>query len=147
MSSTPILFKVLNPMMMTLLKSPLHKWVSDGIMIITFKGIKSGKEYATPISYYREDGKVYGFTHAKWWRNLARGAEVRVRLKGQEYTGYAQVESKDVAQKAAALRKMMLAKPQEAGFYNINFDPDGMPNDGDLVKAAEDAVLIRISLN
>jgi hypothetical protein len=44
MSSTPILFKVLNPLMMTLLKSPLHKWVSDGILIITFKGIKSGKE-------------------------------------------------------------------------------------------------------
>jgi hypothetical protein len=42
---------------------------------------------------------------------------------------------------------MLLAKPQEAGFYNINFDPDGKPNEGDLVRAAEEAVLIRISLN
>ena len=147
MSSTPILFKVLNPMMITLLKSPLHKWVSGGIMIITFKGIKSGKEYATPISYFREDGKVYGFTHAKWWRNLAKGAEVCIRLQGQDYTGYAQVESKDVAQKVDALRKMMLAKPQEAGFYNVAFEPDGEPNEEDLVKAAEEAVLIRISMN
>ena len=146
MSSTPLMFKILNPVMETILKSPVHKVVSDGILIITFMGIKSGKEYSTPISYVMENGTVYCFTHAQWWRNLAQGAEVKVRLKGQDTAGFAQVEAEDIDQKTSAMRKMVIAKPQEAGFYNVTFDSDGEPMEAEVIKAAEEAVLIRISL-
>ncbi|MCJ7661778.1 MAG: hypothetical protein MUO67_21745 [Anaerolineales bacterium] len=145
MSSTPLMFKILNPFMKTILKSPVHKVVSDGILIITFMGIKSGKEYSTPISYFMENGTVYCFTHAQWWRNLAEGAEVKVRLQGQDTAGFAQVEAEDMAQKTSAMRKMVIAKPQEAGFYNVTFDSDGEPVQEEVIKAAEEAVLIRIS--
>jgi hypothetical protein len=146
MSSTPLMFKILNPFMKTILKSPVHKVVSDGILIITFMGIKSGKEYSTPISYFMENGTVYCFTHAQWWRNLAEGAEVKVRLQGQDTAGFAQVEAEDMAQKTSAMRKMVIAKPQEAGFYNVTFDSDGEPVQEEVIKAAEEAVLIRITL-
>jgi len=99
MSSTPLIFNILNPVMEVMLKSPVHKVVSDGILIITFKGIKSGKEYSTPISYFMENGTAYCFTHAQWWKNLAQGAEVKVRLKGEDYKGYALAEAEDMAQK------------------------------------------------
>ena len=145
MSSTPLMFKILNPVMKTILKSPVHKVVSEGILIITFTGIKSGKEYSTPISYFMENGTVYCFTHAQWWRNLAEGAEVKVRLKGQDTVGFAEVEAEDMAQKTSAMRKMIIAKPQEAGFYNVTFDSDGEPVEAEVIKAAEEAVLIRIS--
>jgi hypothetical protein len=56
-------------------------------------------------------------------------------------------EANDLAQKTTALRKMMKAKPQEAGFYNITFDSEGVPKDEELLKAAEDVVYIRISLS
>ena len=146
MSSTPLMFKILNPFMKTILKSPVHKVVSDGILIITFMGIKSGKEYSTPISYVMENGTVYCFTHAQWWRNLAEGAEVKVRLQGQDTAGFAQVEAEDMAKKTSAMRKMVIAKPQEAGFYNVTFDSDGEPVQEEVIKAAEEAVLIRITL-
>ena len=145
MSSTPLMFKILNPVMKTILKSPVHKVVSEGILIITFTGIKSGKEYSTPISYFMENDTVYCFTHAQWWRNLAQGAEVKVRLKGQDTVGFAEVEAEDMAQKTSAMRKMIIAKPQEAGFYNVTFDSDGEPVEAEVIKAAEEAVLIRIS--
>ena len=146
MSSTSLTFKVLNPIMKMILKSSIHKVVSDGILIIIFKGIKTGKEYSTPISYFLENGTIYCFTHAQWWRNLADGAEVKVRLKGQDTVGFAQAEAEDIAQKASVMRKMVIAKPQEAGFYNVTFDLDGNPVEEEVIRGAEEAVLIRISL-
>ena len=132
--------------MKMILKSSIHKVVSDGILIIIFKGIKTGKEYSTPISYFLENGTIYCFTHAQWWRNLADGAEVKVRLKGQDTVGFAQAEAEDIAQKASVMRKMVIAKPQEAGFYNVTFDSDGNPVEEEVIRGAEEAVLIRISL-
>ena len=146
MSSTSLTFKILNPIMKMILKSSIHKVVSDGILIIIFKGIKTGKEYSTPISYFLENGTIYCFTHAQWWRNLADGAEVKVRLKGQDTVGFAQAEAEDIAQKASVMRKMVIAKPQEAGFYNVTFDSDGNPVEEEVIRGAEEAVLIRISL-
>jgi hypothetical protein len=132
--------------MSTILKSPAHKVVSDGILLITFKGIKSGKEFSTPISYFSDNGTVYCFTHAQWWRNLANGADVKVRIKGQDYEGYAVPKTKDMAQKIISMRKMVKVKPQEAGFYNVTFGSDGEPVEEEVIKAAEEAVLIQISL-
>jgi hypothetical protein len=71
---------------------------------------------------------------------------VKVRLKGQDTAGFAQVEALDMAQKTSAMRKMVIAKPQEAGFYNVAFDSDGEPVQAEVIKAAEEAVLIRITL-
>mgnify|MGYP001825628265 CR=1 FL=1 len=141
-----MIFNFLNPVMKVMLKSPVHKVVSDGIWILTFKGIKSGKEYSTPVSYFMDNGTVYCFTHAQWWRNLVNGAEVKVRLLGKDYVGYAQTEVEDMTQKTIAMRTMVMTKPQEAGFYNVTFDSDGQPVEEEVIKAAEEAALIRISL-
>ena len=42
-----------NPMITWLLRSPLHGLVSKSIMLITYKGRKSSKEYTTPVNYLR----------------------------------------------------------------------------------------------
>ena len=72
--------------------------------------------------------------------------EVKVRLKGEDTVGFAQAEAEDIAQKASVMRKMVIAKPQEAGFYNVTFDLDGNPVEEEVIRGAEEAVLIRISL-
>ena len=115
-------------------------------MIITFKGTKSGKEYSTPVSYVKEDDAVYCFTHGRWWRNLATGADVRVRVKGQDYQGHAVAEAEDVPQISAALRKLLLANPIDGRFYGVTFESEGEPNAEELNKAAAEAVMIRISI-
>ncbi|NIM06334.1 MAG: nitroreductase family deazaflavin-dependent oxidoreductase, partial [Armatimonadetes bacterium] len=90
MSLASALYRAINPIMMSLLKSPMHSLVSKNLMIITFTGRKSGKEYATPVSYFEDNGKVYCFTHSGWWRNVGEGARVRLRIRGVEYQGLAE---------------------------------------------------------
>ena len=52
-------FKVVNPFMKSLLRSPLHGWMSGSVTILGFQGRKSGREFATPLSYVREDRTVF----------------------------------------------------------------------------------------
>jgi len=72
--------KIYNPMMKALLRSPLHGMVSNGIMLITFHGRKSGKVHSTPVNYLREGNNITVFSRRDrvWWRNLRGGAEVTV---------------------------------------------------------------------
>ena len=89
MSSTLFMFRVLNTIMKGMLRSPFHSVISNQILFITFTGRKSGQMYSTPVSYYQEDGTVYCFTHAGWWKNFDGGAEVHALIRGQELTGTA----------------------------------------------------------
>ena len=146
MSSTPMFFRILNPVMKTILNSPWHRLVSNKIMVITFKGIKLGQEYSTPVSYFLEGDTVYCFTHGKWWQNLAAGANVTLRIKGEDYTGFATAENEDIAQISAALQKMLIGNPSDARYYGVTFDADGQPNLDEIRKAASEAVMIRIAL-
>jgi hypothetical protein len=48
-----------NAFMKFILRTPLlHNLVSSKIMLITFKGRKSGKTYSTPVSYYQDGNSV-----------------------------------------------------------------------------------------
>jgi len=48
------IIRVMNPLIITILHSPLHSMMSKATMLITFTGRKSGKQYTTPVSYSQE---------------------------------------------------------------------------------------------
>ena len=146
MGCMELLFKVINPIMKLILRSPLHATISKRIMIITFTGKLSGREYSTPVSYFHEGDQVICFTHGSWWRNIADGADVKVRIQGEELRGHAVAVKDDIGRKVENLTKMMKAVPSDAGFYNVKFDEHGEPRREDIESAASDAVLINIQL-
>ena len=146
MSSTPVFFRVLNPIMKAVLKSPLHSSVSGRIMIITFTGRKSGKEYSTPVSYFKENREIFCFTHGGWWRNIDGGAQVMVRVQGKDHQGFAEAISDDSEYKSEHLAKMLKAIPSDARYYGVNLDANGEPDIDEVNQAAVDVVMIRIRL-
>ena len=146
MSSTPMTFRILNPIMKSILKSPFHKMMSGQIMIITFQGAKSGKEYATPVSYSMENETVHCFTHATWWKNFTSKPEVKLRIQGQDFEGSAKAIKGDQERIAAGLEKQLKAVPFDANFYNVSMDEDGQPNKDDVKAAAAECVMVQISL-
>jgi len=76
------MFVIINPVMRMLLHSPLHRIFSDSIMLITWTGRKSGKQFTTPVRYLREGKTICCFTLKEnvWWRNLRDGEIVTLRL-------------------------------------------------------------------
>ncbi|HEU5100879.1 MAG TPA: hypothetical protein VFU22_17740 [Roseiflexaceae bacterium] len=79
------LFRALNPLMLALLRSPLHGLLSGMLMLLSYKGRKSGKVYTIPIGYFVwDEGELMAFTSARWWTNLRDGAPVTLLLKQQQ---------------------------------------------------------------
>jgi hypothetical protein len=79
-------YRIVNPTMAALLRSPLHRLLSNALMLLTFQGWKSGKRYTIPVGYMQEGNRLYIFSHAGWWKNLP-GRQVVVRLRGKDVRG------------------------------------------------------------
>lgn len=72
----PVFELVINPAMKGILRSPLHRILSDSLLLITFTGRQSGGEYTTPVGYEQKAGTLYITSQSNrvWWKNLRGGA-------------------------------------------------------------------------
>jgi F420H(2)-dependent quinone reductase len=141
----PIL-RLLNPFVAMLLRSRFHHLMSKDIMLISFTGRRSGRQYTTPVSYVREGNVVRCVTSSPWWRNLRGGAEVSLRIRGEDRAGHAEAISGDVERISDAVSAFLKQVPRDAPYYDITLGPDGEPNPADLRRAAESRTLIDIRL-
>ena len=77
--------KLYNPIVILLLRSPLHSIMDKSTILITFTGRKSGKTYTIPISYVRNGDTLMMISQREhsWWKNLRGGAQVTLYLQGR----------------------------------------------------------------
>jgi F420H(2)-dependent quinone reductase len=82
-----------NPILKALLRSPLHGVASGRLALITVTGRRTGRRFTFPVGYTKRDDRVtigVGWPERKvWWRNLRQPAPVKMRIRGQSYTGTA----------------------------------------------------------
>lgn len=83
------LYRIINPIMALLLRSPLHSLLSKSLMLLSFTGRKSGKRYSVPVGYMQAGQDLFVFTHSKWGKNLSGGVPVTLRLRGRNVAGTA----------------------------------------------------------
>ncbi|MCL4562131.1 MAG: nitroreductase/quinone reductase family protein [Chloroflexi bacterium] len=146
MSQTPSIPPYVNSMMKFMLRSPLHGLVSKSILLITFKGRRSGKSFTTPVSYSQHDGQVTIFTHAGWWKNLDGHAPVELRLQGRDVQAMATPVAVDKQAVAAGLIEHLRKVPSDARYYGVAFDDRKNPQPEDVEKASQSVVMINVSL-
>lgn len=101
--------RILNTVLIPLLRSPGHRLVSKTVMLITFTGRKTGQQYSFPVGYKREENTITIFTRKdrKWWRNLQDGAEVSLRIRGKNLTAVATSNLQDDVEAMYPLMKEM----------------------------------------
>jgi F420H(2)-dependent quinone reductase len=80
-----------NTIATAILRSPWHGMRSDRLLLLTFTGRKSGKEFTTPMRYVQESETLLLRVVYPWWKNLVGEATVRVLLRGEMRTGTAEV--------------------------------------------------------
>jgi deazaflavin-dependent oxidoreductase (nitroreductase family) len=139
--------KLYNPFVKWVLRSPLHGVVSKGVMLVTFTGRKSRKQYCTPVNYIREGELLWtvSFRHRSWWRNLCGGASVMVRLAGRDLKGISNViVDRDAV--AASLMAYLSRVPQYARYLGVTLNAEGYPNAAEVARAAESRVMVQIQL-
>ena len=88
------IFKFINPIITTILRSPFHGILSKALMLVEFTGRASGRRMRTPAAYFREsDTVVRAFTESdrQWWRNVIDGQPFHVWIEGKPYGASAEV--------------------------------------------------------
>ena len=136
-----------NPIMMWLLRSPLHGMLSSSTTIITYTGRKSGKTFSTPVNYIRDGDVLWtiSFRHRKWWRNL-RNTPVTVRVQGKDLAGVAEAIT-DEPQVMDCLMAYLRQAPQIAKYIGVGLDTNRQPKSQDVAEAAKTRVMVRVRLS
>jgi uncharacterized protein len=101
--------------MRMLLRSPLRTFVGAGMLLVTYRGRRSGHTYTTPVEYVRDADRLLVLvarpSRKQWWRNVQENPLVEVTLDGRTRRANAVVEVGADAQvdlaRYAALRPRM----------------------------------------
>jgi len=135
-----------NDFMSWVLRSPLHGMLSNGMMLITVTGRKTGKQYTTPVEYFREDGNLWVMTSRDrtWWRNLKGGAKVSLLLKRKPVTACAELDL-DERVVEARMYEYIKHMPRAAKPLGIHIE-NGNAKPEDIARTAKDRLFVRLQL-
>jgi len=143
-------YKVVNPFMKVLLRSPLHRYASESLTLLYFRGRKSGREFVTPLSYVRRENTVWLLSahSTRWWMNLREdGTPVRLVIAGETLTGKAKLWDGDSETLRDRVRRYITALPRDAKFYGITLDENEKPVEESLAKVAPELVFVEVELD
>jgi deazaflavin-dependent oxidoreductase (nitroreductase family) len=136
-----------NPIISSRLRSARPGKLAESVLLLTFTGRKSGKEFTTPVGYTRHGNMLTVFTGRPWWKNLQEKPNVRVRVQGRDLDGVAEVvtDNAEVAQAAQAFIAEQGAK--NAQRIGLLVARGYQPTYQDLLEATRDRVVIRITVS
>ncbi len=152
-SSKVFMKKIINPVVTLILHSPLRFLLSDSVLLVTYRGRKTGKEYTIPVQYAQAGNDIYivpGNPEQKnWWRNLKEATTVKLVLRGQTLAGTAVVLIPETDSEAilAGFGVYLRRFPALIKYHHIRVEAGGSLNAGDLQRAAKNAVMIRVELS
>lgn len=144
--------RILNPVVGLILKSPLHGIMSSALLLLIYRGRKSGKKYQLPVQYVQEGETIYivpGTPQRKvWWRNFEESAPVRVVLRGRERSGKASLLTgeKAEAEIAKALKLYFKRFPSAARMHNVSVHDNGTYEAESLDRAARETIIVQVNL-
>jgi deazaflavin-dependent oxidoreductase (nitroreductase family) len=145
--------KIFNPFVRLILCSPQHGLFSAALLLITYRGRKSSKEYSLPVQYAQDGEHIYivpGAPEQKtWWRNLKDGAPVQLTLRGKTLAGKGMLLKQDTDTETIieGFGLYLRCFPALTKYHHIRVEADGSINAEDLRHAAASVVMIQVELN
>lgn len=140
-----MLYRLINPPVKALLRSPLHGLLSHNTLLLEFTGRRTGRLLSTPISYHQADGHYHCFTSRSsgWWRNLEGTRPVQIRVAGRRVAAIPKLERENRECVSVALRAFLLAVPRDAAHAGVRLDKRGEPAEADIQRVVPDMVYLR----
>lgn len=77
------LLRVVNPILGALLRTPLAGPARKQLMVLSFTGRKTGRQFSIPLSAHLIDNDLYALTGAPWKQNFRGGAAAKVVYAGK----------------------------------------------------------------
>jgi len=138
----------LNPLVTAMLRSPLHRFVSPALMLVTVTGRRSGRTYTMPVGYLDDgDALVVLVNDAplkQWWRNYLDGGPITVELGRKRLDGTAHVVSPDSGEFRRRAESSFRRARFIARIFGIDFDPSRGLTVAQLQQLAARVAIVRI---
>lgn len=77
------LLRLVNPILRSLLHTPLAGPLRTQLMVVSFTGRKTGRHFSIPLSAHVIDNDFYALTEAGWKHNFSDGAAAQVVYDGK----------------------------------------------------------------
>jgi glyoxylase-like metal-dependent hydrolase (beta-lactamase superfamily II) len=142
------IIKVGNPIFGWLLRSPLHGLVDEHLMLVRFRGRKTGRSYTLPVGRRTTDGRLGVLTNSPWRDNFRGGASVEVILRGELRRGRAElVEDPDEVARIYADLIEEYGHEQAVRRLGIRINVDRAPTQEELVDVIERSGLSFVAID
>lgn len=139
-------FRFVNPIVIALLSSPLRGLLGGSMVVMRYRGNKSGREFRVPVRFIRDGQDIIVSTskETSWWKNFVGGSVADLLIDGSEstYAGDAIIDNDQIV--APTLREILSQHPSDAVYMDINMT-QGQPDDDSLLAALERMVIVRFS--
>jgi len=141
----------LNPMVVALLRSPLHWIASPGLTVLSYTARKCGKRVTIPVGY-QIDGDVVGVLvsearRKRWWRNFREPGPVDLHLRGRARHGRGALVSPDDDYFRAAVEEVLRRVPAMDRVFKVDFDQRTGLTDEQLARLGVEIAVVRIELD
>jgi len=142
------LWFLINPVVAFLARSPLHFLISRQVLVIQFKGRKSGKQYLVPVSYHEHESSYTCVTLRSniWWRNLKEVSHTKIWLKGTLKNAQIDLEFNNDQIVESTLRDLVTNNRVDAYFAKIKLNKDGSPDSDDLIQAGKIHTVLKFTI-
>jgi len=142
------LLRRLKPLVVAMLSSPLHGLLSRDVLLLRYRGRRSGRPYELPLSYVEAGGSIHLCTRPEgsdWWRNLRGGAAVEATVRGRVVSLTAEVLGADSPEALEGLRAFVARNPRTGELLSkVAATPAG-PSPADLAREAKNSIVVRLS--
>ncbi len=145
-----VLARVVNPMMKALLRSPLHWPFSSHLMLLSFRGRKTGRTYDIVVGRHEVEGTLLvptGTTGRRWRLNFRGGAPAEVTLGGTRRRGRGELV--EDPEKVACIHQLLLDRVglKNARRLGLRLNVNRRPTDDELKAALVSRGVVRIELD
>ena len=144
-----LFWKVMNTFVVAISSSPLHIVLSNNILVLQIKGIKTGKLYKIPVSYLEiESNKLCSVTDREnlWWRNLVNSQSTKVTHRGRLIDATLVSSTSDKDQIENYLDVLCRHSRVDGFFAKVRYK-NGEPLRNDIKAAAQRMVAVTVSLH
>jgi hypothetical protein len=145
-----LLYSALNPLMRGLLQSPLHGIASANLCVFFYRGRRSGRSFATPLSFMQEGSlvRLLSSHNTRWWNNFLDGPiDVEIEIARETFHAKARTIVDDSEAFRDGVRAFLTAVPRDAKVYGIKLDANRKPREEDIARAGGHVVLVEVELS
>lgn len=141
------IFRLINPWMRPLLKTRLRGPLGRRVLVMTYRGRRTGRPMVHPAAFYRwAEHEVIVFSSSRWWLNMLDAPEVELLIDGRHWRARSHVirQREAVVETVAEFIQRVGLGP--ARLYRMGLPWLRRPTDADIAKVGRGFVFVRFEL-